>query len=77
MSNDNLYFSLIFIHQRHQLYICKHNLQAAIDKEDCRSRHPQFNQIMALVVKSKIYKQHLFLDLMQVDLYPPLIKGLS
>jgi hypothetical protein len=37
MSNDNLYLSLIFIHQRHQLYIGKHSLQAAIDKEDCRS----------------------------------------
>jgi hypothetical protein len=37
MSNANLYFSLIFIHQRHPLYICKHYLQVAMDKEACRS----------------------------------------
>ena len=35
MSIANLYFSLIFIHARDPLYIYKHNLQAAIDKEDC------------------------------------------
>jgi hypothetical protein len=33
----NLYFSMIFIHVSQPLYICKHNLQAAIDKEDCGS----------------------------------------
>ena len=30
---------------RHPLYTCKHNLQAAIDKEDCRSRNPSFSKI--------------------------------
>ena len=30
-------FSLIFIHVSHPLYICKQNLQAAMDKEDCGS----------------------------------------
>jgi hypothetical protein len=37
MSFANLYFSQIFIHVSHPLYICKHNLQAAMDKEDCVS----------------------------------------
>ena len=37
MSFANLNFSLILIHKRHTLYICKHNLQAAMDKEDCGS----------------------------------------
>jgi hypothetical protein len=31
MSFSNLNFSRIFIHERHRLYICKHNLQAAIE----------------------------------------------
>jgi hypothetical protein len=35
MSIANLYFSWIFIHVSHPLYICKRNLQAAKDKEDC------------------------------------------
>ncbi len=35
MSNANLHFYRIFIHVSHPLYICKHNLQAARDKEDC------------------------------------------
>ncbi len=34
MSIANLLFSRIFIHLSHPLYIWKHNLQAAIDKED-------------------------------------------
>jgi hypothetical protein len=37
MSIANLYFSLIFIYVRHPLYICKHNLKSAMDKEDYRS----------------------------------------
>jgi hypothetical protein len=37
MSNANLYFSLIFIHLSQPLYICKHNLQAVMAKEDCGS----------------------------------------
>ena len=37
MSLSNLNFSLIFIHQRYPLYICQHNLQKAMDKEDFRS----------------------------------------
>ena len=35
MSIANLHFSRLFILVSHPLYICKHNLQAAIDKEDC------------------------------------------
>ena len=35
MSIANQHFSWIFIHVSHPLYICKHNLQAAMDKEDC------------------------------------------
>ena len=34
MSIASLDFSLIFIHVRHRFYICKHNLQAAMDKEN-------------------------------------------
>jgi len=34
MSIANLYFSLIFIHVRHPLYIGKHNLKQAIDEKD-------------------------------------------
>jgi hypothetical protein len=34
MPPSNLHFSLIFIHQRLPLYICQHNLQKAMDKED-------------------------------------------
>jgi hypothetical protein len=44
----NRYFSLIFVHQRYPLYICKLNLQAAMDKEDCRNTlNPQFGQSSA------------------------------
>jgi len=35
MSIGNLLFHRVFIHLSHPLYICKHNLQAAMDKEDC------------------------------------------
>ena len=35
MSIANLHFSRILIHLSHPLYICKLNLQAAMDKEDC------------------------------------------
>jgi len=35
MAIANLRFPLIFIHASHPLYICKHNLQTAMDKEDC------------------------------------------
>ena len=35
MSIANQHFSWIFIRVSHPLYICKHNLQAAMDKEDC------------------------------------------
>jgi hypothetical protein len=31
----NLQFSRLFINVIHPLYICKLNLQAAMDKEDC------------------------------------------
>jgi len=31
----NLHFSLIYIHMSHPLYICKHNLQAGMNKTDC------------------------------------------
>ena len=34
MSNANLYFSKHLILESRSLYICKNNLQAAIDKED-------------------------------------------
>ena len=37
MSIANQIFLLIFICLRHPLYICKHNLKEAMDKEDCRS----------------------------------------
>jgi hypothetical protein len=35
MSLANLIFFHIFIHMSHPLHIRKHNLQAAMDKEDC------------------------------------------
>jgi hypothetical protein len=35
MSLANLTFFRFYIHLSHPFYICKHNLQAAIDKEDC------------------------------------------
>ncbi len=35
MSLANLIFFHIFIHMSHPLYICKHNLQAAMDKGHC------------------------------------------
>jgi hypothetical protein len=35
MSIANLHFSRIFIHVSQPFYICKHNLRAAMDKEDC------------------------------------------
>jgi len=35
MSNANLHFPQIFIHVSHPLYICMHNIQAAMDKENC------------------------------------------
>jgi len=34
MSIANLHFFWIYIHVSHPLYICKHNLQAAMEKED-------------------------------------------
>jgi len=35
MSLANLHFLWIFNYVSHPLYICKYNLQAAMDKEDC------------------------------------------
>ncbi len=35
MSLANLHFFWIFNYVSHPLYICKNNLQAAMDKEDC------------------------------------------
>jgi hypothetical protein len=47
MSIANIAFSRIFIHVSHSLYICRRNLQAAMDKEDCGliAVNPQLNQV--------------------------------
>jgi hypothetical protein len=46
MSIANLQFSRLFINVIHPLYICKLNLQAAMDKEDCEliADIPSFRQ---------------------------------
>jgi hypothetical protein len=67
MSIANLHFSRILIHLSHPLYICKHNLQAAMDKEDCgliavttikkncglRIPNIQFRQLIDLLLNMK------------------------
>ena len=45
MAIANLRFPLIFIHASHPLYICKHNLQTAMDKEDCKRQGFSFHAI--------------------------------
>jgi len=60
MSIANLHFSRIFIQVSHPLYICKHFLQAAMDKEDCVLADIH-NSAKVLVTHSEytIYHEHL------------------
>jgi hypothetical protein len=56
MSIANLHFSRIFIHLSHLLYICKQNLQAAMDKEGLwtDSRYVVAGSLFSHLYKKKI-----------------------
>ena len=71
MSIANLQFSRLFINVIHPLYISKQNLQAAMDKEDCRSRHLQSSIIMNFVTQSKVRIVNRHLILQQIFECPP------